>query len=155
MIENLPATATIRDVAAMRLLDEVEKRILDRLGGERIDRAGDTSKDAPVFHHFTPGLYARELHMPKGMVITSQIHKTRHPFVVSKGSSFVYMGGSRWEKIEAPHFGITEPGTRRLLIIMEDTIWTTFHVTDKTDVYEIADDILIPYENPLLAEGRE
>lgn len=35
-----------------------------------------------------------------------------------------------WERLEAPHTGITEPGTRRVLYIEEDCIWTTSHVTD-------------------------
>jgi hypothetical protein len=54
--------------------------------------------------------------------------------------------------VEAPYFGITEPGTRRVLVMLEDTVWTTFHATELTDPEEIAKAILVEYENPLLAQ---
>lgn len=151
MSESALTTGTVSDVAAMQRIDEVERRILG-IGGERAAPGGGTASFAPVRHHFTPGLYAREIFMPRGSIITSRIHKTRHPFIVSAGRCFVYMGGERWESIAAPHFGITEPGTRRILVIIEDTIWTTFHATDKTSVEEIDAEILVDYVNPLLAE---
>lgn len=108
--------------------------------------------EMPVVHRFTPGLYIREIHIPAGTLLTSMEHKTRHPFVISKGRIGVRSGT---EEIiyEAPYTGITEPGTRRVLYAFEDTIWTTFHVTGHTDVEKIAADILAPSENPLLPEG--
>jgi hypothetical protein len=36
-------------------------------------------------------------------------------------------------RLRAPYTGITTPGTQRIIYIHEDTIWTTFHVTDETD----------------------
>ena len=128
----------------------MEARIF-ALGGEWA-AFGETINLAPVRHHFTPGLYSREIFMPAGSAITSKIHKTRHPFVVSQGKCFVYMGGDSWVTITAPHFGITEPGTRRVLLVLDDTIWTTFHVTSLTDVAEIEREILEDYTNPLLEE---
>jgi hypothetical protein len=38
--------------------------------------------------------------------------------------------------------GVTMPGTKRALRIHEDTIWTTFHATELTDVAEIERTIL-------------
>ena len=131
------------------LLDIVEARML-HFGGEARAKGGNTST-APVTHRFTPGLYIREIFMPAGSVITSSIHNTEHPYVVSQGRCLVYREDQdRWDTILAPYTGITVPGTRRFLIILEDTIWTTFHVTSKTDVAEIEDEIMVPYENPLL-----
>jgi len=148
MTSSLPTTGTIADVAAMQRIDEVERRIL-AIGGEKAEN-GDSVSFAPVRHHFTPGLYAREIFMPAGSIIVSKIHRTRHPYIVSQGRCFVYMGGERWDAIAAPHFGITEPGTRRILVILDDTIWTTFHVTKLTDVAEIDRELLEQYSNPLL-----
>lgn len=105
----------------------------------------------PIRHHFTPGLYVREMFAPAGSLVTSRIHKTRHPFVISKGSCSIFIEGEGWVRMEAPHFGITEPGTRRIGYFHEDTIWTTFHATDATDVDEIEAEILEPHQNPLLA----
>ena len=146
-------TGTIADVAAMQRIDIAEARII-AMGGQQPATIGSSPDICPVTNHFTPGLYCREIFMPAGAVVTSRIHRYRHPFVMSLGKCFVYMGGEEpgaWRMLEAPYFGITEPGTRRFLYILEDTIWTTFHVTDKTDVDEIVRDITIEYENPLLA----
>lgn len=83
--------------------------------------------DLPVYHSFTAGLYARTIHMPAGSLITSKIHKTEHPYVITKGSASVWIAGVGWQRLEAGHRGITRRGTRRLLYIHEDCEWTTYH----------------------------
>ena len=86
--------------------------------------------NCPLIHRFVPGLYIREIFMPADSLVTSQIHKTEHPFVVSLGSAYVKINDKEWELIEAPYTGITKPGTRRVLYIEKDCIWTTFHPID-------------------------
>lgn len=131
------------------ILDRVEARLV-QLGGEVRER-GESHESAPVTHHFTPGLYAREIFMPKGLLITTETHKTEHPFVVSKGRVLVYQENTgEWQAIEAPHFGVTKPGTRRLLLVVFDCVWTTFHATAETDVAKIETEILAPRSNALL-----
>jgi len=107
----------------------------------------------PLRHIFTDGLYAREITMPKGAMLSSLIHKTQHPYVISKGKVKVF-DGDKTIILEAPYLGVTEPNTRRALLILEETIWTTFHVTEKTDVDEIKKDIIQEYENPLLDQEK-
>lgn len=106
----------------------------------------------PLVHRFTPGLYIREIFMPAGSLITSARHLTCHPFVVSKGDVSVYVEGVEVDRYKAPYTGITKPGTRRLLYIHEDTVWTTFHVTEKTDPDEIVMEIADVEPNPLLTK---
>jgi len=89
--------------------------------------------DFPLRHRFTPGLYTREIIMPAGAIIISRIHKTTHPFVISAGCVEVWTEKTGFVRLRAPHSGITTPGTRRILVIHEDTIWTTFHPTQETD----------------------
>lgn len=86
--------------------------------------------DCPLNHKFTPGLYIREVFMPKGTLITSQIHKTCHPFFILKGCVSVFSENDGEQLLRAPYSGITMPGTRRVLKIHEDTIWITCHPTD-------------------------
>lgn len=81
-------------------------------------------------HTFTPGLYSRRLTMPVDAIIVSKIHKTEHQFEVSKGIACVKINDDDWEIIEAPYQGITKPGTRRVLVIVEECTWTTYHPTD-------------------------
>lgn len=130
------------------LLDHVEARILE--AGGAVQHAGEVLDFIPVTHRFTPGLYVREIFMPKGTVLTSRTHKTEHPFVISKGKLRCFDERGGWQQLEAPHTGITKPGTRRLLFIESDTIWTTFHPTNTTDLLELDAELLEPHENPLL-----
>jgi hypothetical protein len=112
--------------------------------------------DGPLVHKFTDGMYIREIFMPAGSLWTSKIHKTEHPYAVS-------IDAQEWYEITAPYTGITNPGTRRVLFIIEDCIWTTFHRIDgmKSEfnnlseeginkiVEEIEDKILEPHINQI------
>jgi len=119
--------------------------------------------DGPLVHKFTEGMYIREIFMPAGSLWTSKIHKTEHPYVVSYGKVAVSIDAQEWYEITAPYTGITNPGTRRVLFIIEDCIWTTFHRIDgmKSEfnnlseeeinkiVEEIEDKILEPHINQI------
>lgn len=120
--------------------------------------------NCPLTHVFTPGLYSRTIFMPAGTLITSQIHKTEHQFVISLGVVQVKNKKDEWETFVAPYFGITKPGTRRTLLILEDCVWTTFHsvgIRPENEseealleaVQQVEDLIIDPRENPLLG-GR-
>ena len=105
--------------------------------------------ECPVVHRFTPGLYIREILMPKGTLITSKIHLTEHPYVISKGVVDVFIEGVGWKKYAAPYTGITKPYTRRVLFIEEDTIWTTFHATDETDLAKLEEQLILRRDDHL------
>lgn len=101
-------------------IDELEEAMLH----------SDNLIDCPLVHLFTDRMYIRQIFMPKGTLITSKIHKTQHPYSVTLGSVAVKIDNGEWVEIKAPYTGITQPGTRRVLYILEDTIWTTFHPLD-------------------------
>jgi hypothetical protein len=109
--------------------------------------------ECPLVHRFTKGLYIRELFMPSGLIATTKIHKTQHPFIISKGKVNV-MIGDRIETLEAPYCGITEPGTRRILFVIEDCTWTTIHRNDddSEDLLEIENRLIEAHDNPLLPD---
>lgn len=120
----------------------------------------------PVKHTFTPGFYIREIFMPKGVngkvnIVTSRVHNTFHPFFVLSGKVAVVSENDGEQMIEAPYSGITTPNTRRVLKIIEDTVWVTVHATDVVpkDNSEqsledaanlVTEQILAKHENPLL-----
>jgi len=80
-----------------------------------------------VTHSFVPGFYVRTVVMPAGALITSLIHNTEHPYFVSEGVANVMINDELVETIEAPYAGVTFPGTRRVLYIVETCKWVTFH----------------------------
>lgn len=97
--------------------------------------------ELPLHHVFTPHLYTREILLKKGTLLTSRIHLTEHPFVLSSGAVSVWTEDGGCVFLRAPHTGVTKAGTRRLIYAHEDTIWSTFHVTEKTDPDEIVKEI--------------
>ena len=113
--------------------------------------------DLKVVDRFTEGMYIRELHVPAGTMVTTMTHKKQHPFVVSQGKIMVTSDNEGSVILEAPHTGITEPNTRRAAKALTDTIWTTFHVTNETDVAKIAEEILEPKDMSLISAtaGKE
>lgn len=115
-------------------------------------RAGGPKPEIRVEHAFTPGLYRRTCHIPAGTLLTSMEHRTAHPFVITRGRVKVVSGTEQAVTYEAPHHGITQPGTRRMLHAETDTTWTTYHVTDETDVEKIGEQILEPNTNPHLLD---
>lgn len=86
--------------------------------------------DMPLLHLFTPGMYVRQIYMKAGILCTSKIHKTTHPFVVLKGKISVFSRKFGEQYIEAPYNGVTVPDTRRVLYIHEDCVWNTYHALD-------------------------
>jgi hypothetical protein len=70
--------------------------------------------------------------------------------VVSFGMAEVWIAGKGWELIQAPFTGITKPGTRRILRTLTPCVWTTCHVTDKTTVEEVEQEIIDKRPNPFL-----
>lgn len=110
--------------------------------------------DIPVTHRHTPGLYIREVALPKGAHIVTKVHKVEHPFVVSAGKLLVWQPGQKPEIISAPYTGITKAGTIRLAIVLEDAVWTTFHPTDKTDVSEIETEVVMEPREALEQEQK-
>jgi quercetin dioxygenase-like cupin family protein len=100
-------------------------------------------------HRFTPGLYSRETFMPAGSVITSKIHKTEHQFVVLSGRCRVYNSeDNSFVELSAGYVGITKPGTRRVLAIIEDCRWLTFHPTEETEMEAIEAALIEPHDIP-------
>ncbi len=95
----------------------------------------------PLKHIFVPGMYIRQITMPKGALLTSKIHKAEHPYFVLKGDVSV-LTEKGVIRIKAPFVDITPAGTKRLLYIHEETVWITVHRTDKTDLKEIEEEVI-------------
>ncbi len=96
-------------------------------------------------HHFLPGIYIRELHIPKGMIVVGRIHKHRHISILGKGAIEVLVNG-RIEIVTAPFMCSTEPGFKRIGLALDDTIWSTVHLTDITDVTTLEKELVCDTE---------
>ena len=98
--------------------------------------------ELPIFHHFSKGVYARELHIPKGIFIIGKIHKFRNLNVLSKGEcSVLSIDGVM--RLKAPHTMVSSPLVKRAIYAHEDCVWTTIHGTDETDLEKIEEEVIL------------
>ena len=97
--------------------------------------------DLPLKHTFAPGAYAREILLPAGCIVVGKIHKHAHLNIISKGHVTVVTEFGMME-MRGVHTFTSQPGTKRALIAHEDTIWTTIHLTNETDLEKIEDEII-------------
>lgn len=104
-------------------IDALEEAML------RAVAAGEVEvRHLPVEHRMLPGLYVRTIFMPAGSRLTSKCHITDHVFVVHSGSALVLIPDASPVRVAGGHLGITKAGTRRVLVIEDDCLWSTFHV---------------------------
>lgn len=94
-----------------------------------------------ITHYHAPGLYGREMWMPKDCLITGKIHKTEHICVLSQGKVTVANGGTS-VTYEAPTTIVSPVGAKRAIYAHEDSVWTNFHATELDDPEEIEEEII-------------
>ena len=113
-----------------------ENRLLARneiLTLEQEMKSSGKEIDIEVNHYFCDGLYAREMIMPKGVIVVGKIHKKEHFCVISKGIVEI-RSEEKSERVESPFIYTSMPGAKRALYAIEDVVWTTFHATTETDL---------------------
>ena len=95
-----------------------------------------TLEDCIVKHYFSPKdekygccTYAREMLIPKGTLIIGKIHRHQHLNIISKGKVVVYTEFGE-KHLEAPITFVSEIGLKRSVYAIEDTLWTTIHLTE-------------------------
>lgn len=92
-------------------------------------------------HHICNGVYAREIFIPKGVTLTGKIHKTEHLNIISAGEITVWTDEGM-KRIKAPCTLISKPGMKRVGYAHEDTVWTTIHGTQETDLVKLEADLI-------------
>ena len=86
-----------------------------------------------VKHYFSKGVYARELHIPAGVILTGEIHKFENLNILSQGKIEV-LTEKGMQEVEAPFTIVSPAGTKRIARAITDCIWTTIHGTDENDL---------------------
>tara|TARA_B100000941_G_C28272752_1_gene432357 strand:- start:148 stop:651 length:504 start_codon:yes stop_codon:yes gene_type:complete len=89
-------------------------------------------------HFFGDGIYVREMHMKKGQLGFSAIHKHKYAFFLLSG----ILQSSKEDGVEefiAPCYVISPRGAKRVVYAVEDCVIVTVHAnpTNTTDLEEI------------------
>lgn len=99
--------------------------------------------DLPLVHRFAPGMYAREIFIPKDTVAVGKIHKYPAINIISQGDVAVLTedGANRFR---APFSFVSTPLAKRVVYAYEDTVWTTVHATNETDLARLEEELILP-----------
>lgn len=84
-------------------------------------------------HFFADGMYCRVVERPKGAVIVGKTHKKAHFYIVVKGAVRV-TSDEGVRDFSAPAVIVSQPGTQRAVVALEDSVCLTVHRTDNTDL---------------------
>lgn len=108
-----------------------------------------------VTHHFSKGVYAREIFIPKGSIVVGKIHKHQNLNIMSSGKgSIVSIDGVKI--VEAPYTVVSSPGVKRAFYAYEDTVWTTIHGTDETDLEKIEETFIAKtYQEVVMLDDKD
>ena len=89
-------------------------------------------------HYFSSGLYVREMFIGGGCFGFTGIHNLANPLFVMKGTMWC-TSEAGVQKLVAPTFVLTEPGTKRICWFPEDSVVVTVHPNPDgiTDLNEI------------------
>ena len=102
---------------------------------------GKIETDLGVVHHFSDGLYAKQMMIPKGFVAGMHAHKYSHLSVLAKGRVMVRTDFEEKE-YSAPACNEIKSSILHSIEALEDCHWFCIHATDETDVSKV-DEVLI------------
>ncbi|WP_394661394.1 hypothetical protein [uncultured Acinetobacter sp.] len=106
----------------------------------------DAKIEPPINHHFSPGLYIREMRLNAGDMIIGKTHRYAHFCRVVRGRALVYSEHG-WAQIEAPFYFQAPAGIKRLFIALDDFVFQTEHETHLTDLDAIEKHCIVPNEH--------
>src|ERR1700691_5873544 len=81
------------EILLRRMRDMPESfTVRERVNAIEAEMRKEPQLSLPLVHHFSHGLYARELHIPKDALITGKIHKFAQLNILLKGDLSVLIG---------------------------------------------------------------
>ena len=98
------------------ILDGIEEQMLQ-----------EDQVEIPATETLHGGMYAREIFIPKGVMLTGKIHKFDHFDVMLSGDISVSTDTGEIKRLSGYHMMSGSAGKKRIGFAHEDTHWITFH----------------------------
>lgn len=93
--------------------------------------------EIPVEHRFSGGIYAREITIPKGTLLTGRIHKFDHFDIMLSGDITVSTDNGEVKRLTGLNIMEGKAGKKRAGFAHEDTHWITFHCAEERNPEEM------------------
>lgn len=110
-----------------------------------------------AIHHFSPGIYTRECHIPADTFVIGKTHRHAHPTFMTKGKCKMWDvgAGTPPEIMEAPRHWTSVPGAKRVLYALEDCVFFTCHASEETDLTILEEQLIVPEEEAMKAVSEQ
>lgn len=131
-----PAPINIADVSTMS-----REELRGFISNVELAAANGVEVEIPLQHYHSKGVYAREIKLAEGTLIVGKIHKYENLNILSAGEvTVISIDGCI--RVKAPYTIVASRGAKRIIYAHEDSVWTTIHGTDETDVDKIEDEFI-------------
>ena len=94
-----------------------------------------------ITHHFSDGLYAKEMAFNAGEAILKHTHNYSHLSILAKGKVAI-LRGDEIDIVDAPACIEIKLGLTHGVKAITDCVWYCIHATDETDQSKV-DEVLI------------
>ena len=111
-------------------------------------------EDMVTDHFFADGMYSRRVFRKAGTLIIGKVHKKDHFFICTKGEIIAWTEKGM-KKLSAGDIIECKQGTKRVTLATMDSIGTTVHRTDKTNLDEIEAELIEPDETALFDSSNK
>jgi hypothetical protein len=98
-----------------------------------------------TLHHFSDGLYAKQIELPIGFFATQHKHTYDHLSILAKGKVRILFDNDVVEEYTAPACINIIKDVNHSVYAIEDSVWFCVHATEETNLDEI-DNVLIKKE---------
>lgn len=105
------------------------------------EKEGQFEVDLGTIHHFSDGLYAKQMLIPKGFIAGTHAHTYSHFSILAKGRVILRTDEYNQE-YAAPACIEIKAGVHHLIEALEDSAWFCIHATTETDPNKV-DEVLI------------
>ena len=100
--------------------------------------------DLRTVHHFSSGVYAKQMHLPAGHAAVSHKHAYDHLSILAAGAVVVATDEGSLT-FRAPACLTIKAGMNHSITALEDVTWFCIHATEETDPKQV-DRVLIQKE---------
>ena len=105
------------------------------------EKEGQFEVDLGTIHHFSDGLYAKQMLIPKGFIAGTHAHTYSHFSILAKGRVILRTDEYNQE-YAAPACIEIKAGVHHMIEALEDSAWFCIHATTETDPNKV-DEVLI------------
>jgi quercetin dioxygenase-like cupin family protein len=140
--------------------DIIEQLSVNVPSRERIDNLQTELSKLPqadsmvTDHFFADGMYSRRVFRKAGTLIVGKVHLKDHFFICTKGEIIAWTENGM-KKLTAGDIIECKSGTKRVTLATMDSIGTTVHRTDKTNLDEIEAELIEPDETALFDSSNK